>query len=77
MQLKAILAPKEAKSRTTPTFTGIVDVVFWATPISKNKIIKERKKKKDRTRFKEYFFMIELILASFLGLSLEGRRSYL
>jgi len=42
------LASKEAKSRTTPTFTGIVDVVFWATPISENKIIKERKKKKDR-----------------------------
>jgi hypothetical protein len=61
MQLKAILAPKEAKSRTTPTFTGIVDVVLWATPISKNKIIKERKKKTDRTGFKEYFFMIILL----------------
>jgi hypothetical protein len=63
MQLKAILilASKEAKSRTTPTFTGIVDVVFWATPISENKIIKERKKKKDRTGFKEYFFMIILL----------------
>ncbi|KAJ6856252.1 hypothetical protein NC651_037982 [Populus alba x Populus x berolinensis] len=62
MQLNPILPSKSlSKSRTTPTFTGIIDVEFLAIPISKKKIIKKRREKKQRTGFEGYFLLIILL----------------
>jgi hypothetical protein len=58
MHVKPILPPENSKSRTTPTFTGIV-AVFWATSTSMNQIFKERKKKtKERKGFEGIFFIL-------------------